>query len=54
MNKTGISIFESILDDIRHSNLAKEERILTTPQGAEITVQGDRKVLNFCANNYLG
>lgn len=54
MNKTGISIFESILDDIRQSNLAKEERLLTTPQGAEITVQGDRKVLNFCANNYLG
>jgi glycine C-acetyltransferase len=32
----------------------KEERIIMTPQGAEISVKGGKEVLNFCANNYLG
>jgi glycine C-acetyltransferase len=41
------------LNDIRTAGLYKTERILESPQGAEITVAG-RKVLNFCANNYLG
>jgi glycine C-acetyltransferase len=39
---------------IREAGLYKEERIITSPQGAEITVAGGKKVLNFCANNYLG
>lgn len=52
--KTAASILQSVLDDIQQAGLTKEERILTTPQGAEIAVQGDRTVLNFCANNYLG
>ncbi len=42
------------LQSIREAGLYKEERIITTPQGAEIEVKGGRKVLNFCANNYLG
>lgn len=54
MNKTAISVFQSVLDEIHSSSLTKEERVLTTPQGAQIAVQGDRTVLNFCANNYLG
>ena len=41
------------LDSIRAAGLYKEERILDSPQGAEIQV-GGRTVLNFCANNYLG
>src|SRR6059036_3077953 len=41
------------LDEIREAGLYKEERIITGAQGVEITVRG-RKVLNFCANNYLG
>jgi glycine C-acetyltransferase len=41
------------LDSIRSAGLFKSERVLDSPQGAEITV-GGRKVLNFCANNYLG
>ncbi|MBX7109523.1 MAG: glycine C-acetyltransferase [Chitinophagales bacterium] len=41
------------IDDIRSAGLYKQERIITSPQGAEITVNG-KKVLNFCANNYLG
>jgi len=42
------------LQSIREAGLYKEERIIMTPQGAEIEVKGGRKVLNFCANNYLG
>lgn len=42
------------LDNIKESGLYKEERIITTPQGAEIKVSTGEKVLNFCANNYLG
>lgn len=40
-------------EDIKTSGLYKTERIITSPQGAEITVNG-KMVLNFCANNYLG
>ena len=42
------------LSAIREAGLFKSERIITSPQGAEITIQGGKKVLNFCANNYLG
>jgi glycine C-acetyltransferase len=45
---------QSQLKDIEEAGLYKKERILTSPQGAEITIQGGKKVLNFCANNYLG
>ncbi len=41
------------IDGIRDSGLFKNERIIESPQSAEITVNG-KKVLNFCANNYLG
>tara|TARA_R110002072_G_scaffold99364_8_gene218575 strand:+ start:568 stop:1758 length:1191 start_codon:yes stop_codon:yes gene_type:complete len=42
------------LKEIEASGLFKKERIITSEQGAEISVQGGQKVLNFCANNYLG
>ncbi|HET7662255.1 MAG TPA: glycine C-acetyltransferase [Rhodanobacteraceae bacterium] len=42
------------LDAIREQGLYKDERIITSPQSAEITLADGRKVLNFCANNYLG
>jgi glycine C-acetyltransferase len=41
------------LDTIQENGIFKKERIITSPQGAEITVNG-KTVLNFCANNYLG
>ncbi|MEZ4773186.1 MAG: glycine C-acetyltransferase [Bacteroidia bacterium] len=40
--------------DIQSSGLYKNERVITSPQSAEITVSGGQRVLNFCANNYLG
>jgi glycine C-acetyltransferase len=42
------------LDAIREQGLFKAERIIVSPQSAEIELEGGRKVLNFCANNYLG
>lgn len=42
------------LHDIEEAGLYKHERIITSPQGAEITLNTGEKVLNFCANNYLG
>lgn len=45
---------EKILDEIREAGLYKNERIIVSPQGAEIELNSGQKVLNFCANNYLG
>ena len=42
------------LQDIKDNGLYKKERIITSPQGAEITLSTGETVLNFCANNYLG
>jgi glycine C-acetyltransferase len=45
---------EKELADIREAGLYKNERIITSAQGAEIEVSTGEEVLNFCANNYLG
>ncbi len=48
-------VYAQTLTEIRDAGLEKKERLITTPQGAEVRVQGgDGPVLNFCANNYLG
>jgi len=44
----------SELEEIRSAGLYKEERVITTPQSAEIDTSKGEHVLNFCANNYLG
>ncbi len=46
--------YSDTLDEIRDAGLFKSERIITSPQSAEITLADGRTVLNFCANNYLG
>jgi glycine C-acetyltransferase len=46
--------FAAELDAIREQGLFKAERVITSPQSAEITLADGRSVLNFCANNYLG
>jgi len=42
------------LREIRDQGLYKDERVISGPQGVEITVESGAEVLNFCANNYLG
>jgi glycine C-acetyltransferase len=46
--------YQDTLEEIKAAGLYKPERIITSPQGVEIRVQGGESVLNFCANNYLG
>ncbi|HEY9535142.1 MAG TPA: glycine C-acetyltransferase [Mucilaginibacter sp.] len=47
-------VLQQELAAIDEAGLYKRERIITSPQGADITVQGGKEVINFCANNYLG
>ena len=44
----------AIINEIKEAGLYKNERIIVSPQGAEIELDTGQKVLNFCANNYLG
>src|SRR5438046_763914 len=53
MNENFVKRVEKEIGEIKSSGLYKNERVISSPQGAEITV-GDKTVLNFCANNYLG
>jgi glycine C-acetyltransferase len=53
MNASFVKRIAAELEEIKTSGLFKTERIIASAQGAEITVNG-KKVLNFCANNYLG
>jgi glycine C-acetyltransferase len=53
MNEKFVSRIKAELADIETAGLFKKERIITSEQGPEITVNG-KQVLNFCANNYLG
>ena len=54
MTYTAKDRYAAELDSIREQGLFKGERIIVSPQSAEITLANGRKVLNFCANNYLG
>src|SRR4051812_46630506 len=45
---------QKTLADIEAAGLRKRERVIVTPQAAHIAVEGGQRVLNFCANNYLG
>jgi glycine C-acetyltransferase len=54
MNRSFLNHLQRELDSIEAQGLTKRERIITSPQRANITVAGGQQVLNFCANNYLG
>jgi glycine C-acetyltransferase len=45
---------QKTLSDIAAAGLSKRERVISSPQGARIAVAGGARVVNFCANNYLG
>jgi len=53
MNKKFVERIGGEIKEIQNAGLYKQERVIASPQGAEITVNG-KTVLNFCANNYLG
>lgn len=54
MYKTIKQHLKQELENIKEQGLFKEERIIVSSQGAEITLETEQTVLNFCANNYLG
>ena len=47
-------VLQQELEKIKQAGLYKSERIITTPQGADIKTTTGKEVINFCANNYLG
>ena len=53
MNENFVQRIAKEVEEIKTSGLYKTERIISSPQGPEITVN-NKTVLNFCANNYLG
>src|SRR5690606_38292492 len=54
MYKTLQPVLQKEIEEIKKAGLYKKERVIVTPQGAEIKVEGGKEVINFCANNYLG
>jgi glycine C-acetyltransferase len=54
MSKAFLSHLAAELDGLKTAGLYKSERVITSMQSAEIAVAGGDRVLNFCANNYLG
>ena len=54
MSDAALARYAAQLEGLRAQGLFKAERIITSPQAAEIELADGRRVLNFCANNYLG
>ncbi|ADI38504.1 putative 8-amino-7-oxononanoate synthase/2-amino-3-ketobutyrate coenzyme A ligase [Waddlia chondrophila 2032/99] len=54
MNQGFLDQISNQIEELKGSGLYKEEYEMTSPQTSAITVTGEKKVLNFCANNYLG
>ena len=52
--KSALKYFEEICQTIESEGLTKNEKIITSPQGAKVMLSDGRKVINMCANNYLG
>lgn len=52
--KSALSYFKEICDTIEKEGLSKNEKIITSPQGAKVKLSDGREVINMCANNYLG
>lgn len=52
--KTALSIFKNTCENIEKEGLTKNEKVIISPQGAKVNLQGGKEVINMCANNYLG
>ena len=54
MDKNALAIFAGLCADIERDGLTKNEKVITTKQGAVVGLADGREVINMCANNYLG
>ena len=54
MKKSALRYFTEICEGIERDGLKKNEKIITSPQGAVVELSDGRQVINMCANNYLG
>ena len=54
MNRNALDYFAKICEDIENQGLKKNEKIITTKQGGVVKLEDGRKLVNMCANNYLG
>lgn len=52
--KSALKYFKETCDNIEKEGLTKNEKIITTPQGAKVNLSDGKEVINMCANNYLG
>ena len=52
--RTALKYFKETCETIEKEGLAKNEKIITSPQGAKVSLHNGREVINMCANNYLG
>ncbi len=52
--KTALKYFDDLCETIERDGLTKNEKIIVSPQGAKVSLQDGRAVINMCANNYLG
>lgn len=52
--KSALKYFKETCENIEKDGLTKNEKIITSPQGAKVTLSDGREVINMCANNYLG
>jgi glycine C-acetyltransferase len=54
MTKQFLTFLQAQIDDLKANSLYKEEKEITSPQSAEVTLSDGRKLINMCSNNYLG
>ena len=52
--KTALKYFRETCENIEKDGLTKNEKVITSPQGAKVSLNDGREVINMCANNYLG
>lgn len=52
--KTALKYFQDLCDTIDKEGLTKNEKVMTSPQGAKVSLEDGRELINLCANNYLG
>ena len=52
--KTALKYFKETCENIEKEGLTKNEKVITSPQGAKVSLNDGREVINMCANNYLG